>query len=104
MFAFRCGQGKHPLVNAIKNGLLDPNVDEDTVLSDPIVEPPNEIDEDLDDIQVRPVMKPTPKPTQTTTHLEPIVHTTKKPMTTISNDLKDRYKVVCYYTNWAWYR
>ncbi|KAH9643897.1 hypothetical protein HF086_012772 [Spodoptera exigua] len=101
-----CGQGKHPLVNAIKNGLLDSKVEEDTILSDPIIEPPNEIDEDPDDIQVRPTKKPTPRPTQMTTQWQTtaLTTTTKRPVTTVSTNLEDRYKVVCYYTNWAWYR
>ncbi|KAF9410960.1 hypothetical protein HW555_010092 [Spodoptera exigua] len=105
-FKNRCGQGKHPLVNAIKNGLLDSKVEEDTILSDPIIEPPNEIDEDSDDIQVRPTKKPTPRPTQMTTQWQTtaLTTTTKRPVTTVSTNLEDRYKVVCYYTNWAWYR
>ncbi|XP_026742791.1 probable chitinase 10 isoform X2 [Trichoplusia ni] len=108
-FRNRCGQGKHPLINAIKDNLLASGVEEDTIHSDPIYEPPNSIDEDLDDIQVLPVTKP-PKPIQITTVKEPVKTTTKRPTTTTTTTtvaaptVNDEFKVVCYYTNWAWYR
>lgn len=86
-------------------------MEEDTILSDPIIEPPNAIDDDSDDIQVRPIQKPTSRPTQMTTQVTTnwwqttaLTTTTKRPVTTVSTNLEDRYKVVCYYTNWAWYR
>lgn len=132
-FRNRCGQGKHPLINAIKNSLLESNVDEDDLLTNPLADPGNGIDDD--DIQIlppktttqkpiyrpttqRPVYRPTTqrpttrptarpttqRPTQLTTLMDEIVHTTKKPATTVSSTLEERYKVVCYYTNWAWYR
>lgn len=97
------------MINAIKDNLLAPGVEEDTIHSDPIYEPPNSIDEDLDDIQVLPVTKP-PKPIQMTTVKEPVKTTTKRPTTTTSTTtvaaptVNDEFKVVCYYTNWAWYR
>lgn len=109
---FRCGQGKHPLINAMKDNLLAMGIEEDTIHSDPIYEPPNSIDEDLDDIQVLPVTKP-PKPIQVTTVKEPIKTTTKRPTrptttttttTAVAPTMNDEFKVVCYYTNWAWYR
>lgn len=92
-------------MNAIKKALLDPYV-EDTILSDPLQEPPNEIDKDLDDIQVKPTYpKPTSKPIKVTTpRVSTIAPTTKRPTTAVSTEVKDGYKVVCYYTNWAWYR
>ncbi|XP_059054390.1 probable chitinase 10 [Achroia grisella] len=106
-FRNRCGQGKHPLMNAIRNGLLDPNVEPETVPMEPLEEPSNSLEEDLEDIVVRPGYKPKPTtaPVKPTTQTYPVVHTTKKP-TTVSTIVfpEERYKVVCYYTNWAWYR
>lgn len=107
-------------MNTIKNGLLDTypssNKDESTPTkpthADHYPEPANHIDEnDLDDIEVFPSYKP-PKPVQTTskpaykpprptTEIE-VAQTTKKPPS--DSYVEERYKVVCYYTNWAWYR
>ncbi|KAM3963585.1 chitinase-related protein 1 isoform 2-T3 [Aphomia sociella] len=102
-FRNRCGQGKHPLMNAIKNGLLDPNVETEPVAIESMVEPSNGLDEDLEDIEVRPGYKPPVKPITQTDH---VIQTTKKPTTAVSIAVQpeERYKVVCYYTNWAWYR
>lgn len=117
---FRCGEGKHPLLNTIKNGLLesdDNNIKDENRPLKPIhsyPEPsyPMPIDEnDLDDIEVRPshkplkpvhtTSKPAYKPTRPVTEIE-VIQTTKKPSS--DSYVDERYKVVCYYTNWAWYR
>ncbi|XP_023944029.2 probable chitinase 10 [Bicyclus anynana] len=98
-FKNRCNQGKYPLLNTIKNSLLDPKVDSELEPTKPLADPNNSIDEDLEDIEVKPAYhKPatTARPT-----------TTMKPTTVaIVQDEKEeeKYKVVCYYTNWAWYR
>lgn len=79
----------------------------------PIYEPPNNIDEDLDDIEVpiyhrptsRPTVRPTIRPTvRPTSQMSIVSSTTKKPMTAVVPAKEERYKVVCYYTNWSWYR
>ncbi|XP_069365183.1 probable chitinase 10 isoform X2 [Maniola hyperantus] len=103
-FKNRCNQGKYPLLNTIKNSLLDPNIDSELESSKPLAEPQNNIDEDLEDIEVKPAHY---KPAQTATSARPSTTNTQKPTTTaIVNDEKEdeEYKVVCYYTNWAWYR
>lgn len=99
-------------MNAIKNGLLNPRIDYDpipskpldtTVESKPIVDPGNYLDDDLDDIEVRPSGH---KPTQSSIVdiQSQVIHTTKKPSSEANAYVDERYKVVCYYTNWAWYR
>lgn len=91
-------------MNTIKNGLLDPKIEEEKISVGSLNEPGNSID-DLDDIQVKP-SKPPYRPVGQTTELNSIIQTTKKPLTTSKPmaDDADQYKVVCYYTNWAWYR
>lgn len=116
MYKFsRCDQGKHPLMNAIKNGLLDPHIDSEPIRPDPIrpeqahpdpvIDPPNSIEDDLDDIEVRPgYTKPstTHRPMKQSTR--PMTMKPPKTTTMPSTIEEERYKVVCYYTNWAWYR
>lgn len=110
-------------MNAIKNGLLNSRIDHDPIPSKPIdtqieskpiYDPGNSLDDDLDDIEVRPSGHKPHKPTIQDTIQDPIVetietqneviHTTKKPSLEISAYVDEQYKVVCYYTNWAWYR
>lgn len=105
-FRNRCGQGKHPLLNTIKNGLLGTS---HPVHSESMVDPPKINDDDDDDIVVTPAIhkKPaTTTPYPQTDKVENHIESTTKPNYTgneiSSND--DEYKVVCYYTNWAWYR
>ncbi|XP_026329984.1 probable chitinase 10 isoform X2 [Hyposmocoma kahamanoa] len=108
-FRNRCDQGVHPLINTIKNGLLDPSIDYESLQpspveqsTSPIKEPANQIEEDLDDIEVI-LNRPT---TQKATKLTTKPQTQKPPiLTTLAPIFKEeRYKIVCYYTNWAWYR
>ncbi|XP_061712227.1 probable chitinase 10 isoform X1 [Cydia pomonella] len=110
-FRNRCGQGKHPLLNTIKKGLLNPKIELEPIHLQPTYSsttsrPSIDDYDDLDDIEVRPgYNKPTwtttVRPMRPTSQMSPIVQTTKKP--TVPH-VEERYKVVCYYTNWAWYR
>ncbi|XP_028131818.1 probable chitinase 10 [Diabrotica virgifera virgifera] len=80
-FKDRCGQGRHPLLTIIRNTLADPGTGEQEPIDDlytPAVQPAEavEIEEEK----------------RGTTHSEPLV------------DASSEYKVVCYFTNWAWYR
>ncbi|CAH4032079.1 unnamed protein product [Pieris brassicae] len=118
-FQNRCNQGKYPLMNAIKESFLNPKIESDTILPPPLPEPENNIDEDLDDIEVipsynkptsRPTSRPTRRPTSRPTS-QPTSPATSRPIqvtqTTspvINMDEIEQQKVVCYYTNWAWYR
>lgn len=92
-------------MNAIKNGLLDPRIEDEPVLTlQPMVKPPNPLDDDLMDIEVRPGhKKPKPAPVKPIIQMDP-VQTTKKPITAVTPITEERYKVVCYYTPWSWYR
>lgn len=96
-------------MNTIKNELLNSNIDHNPIPSKPIeskpiMSPGNYLDDDLDDIEVRPSgNKPTPPKPTVETH-EEVIYTTKKPSSEVSAYVDERYKVVCYYTNWAWYR
>lgn len=103
------------MLNAIKNSLLDSQVYLEPVSHKPLDEPPNSLDDEFEDIEVKPVVsKPisrpvtTKKPTTTTkkptTTTKKPTTTTTKPTTSIVMDEVETYKVVCYYTNWAWYR
>lgn len=96
-------------MNTIKNGLLDLSIDYESLQpspveqsTSPIKEPVNQIEEDLDDIEVI-LNRPT---TQKATKLTTKPQTQKPPkLTTLAPIFKEeRYKIVCYYTNWAWYR
>lgn len=99
-YFYRCGQGKHPLLNTIKNGLLDySNI---ISQSESIIKPPKVEDNDDNDIEVTPPVKkkPTTPFPQTQT---PESHTTDA-SNAISTTENEQYKVVCYFTNWAYYR
>lgn len=95
-FRDRCGQGVHPLLNVIRDGLKRPGSGAPVT---PYTEPP----------PVQPSLptdetgKPTYKPTYLTTPAkEPAsTTTTLKPIVVHPNS---GFKVVCYFTNWAWYR
>lgn len=104
----RCGEGKHPLMNTIKNGLLDLSIDYGSLHPSPVgpttspsKDPINQIEEDLDDIEVSFNRPTTRKPTKLTIRPE-----TQKPIVTTPIPIfkEEKYKIVCYYTNWAWYR
>ncbi|KAJ8920078.1 hypothetical protein NQ315_011732 [Exocentrus adspersus] len=92
-FKNTCGEGRHPLLTTIRNVLADPGNGE----QEPI--PP--IEEERPAVEAveaeRPSLPPrieqtmTPIPSQTTT-AQALV------------DPNSEFKVVCYFTNWAWYR
>ncbi|KAI8435064.1 hypothetical protein MSG28_003474 [Choristoneura fumiferana] len=104
-FRNRCGQGNHPLLNTIKKGLLNPKIEIESVQPKPTPHPSIDIDDDLEDIEVRPgyTKKPTTtmRPIISTPQTGSMVQTTKRPIVV---PVEEKYKVVCYYSNWAWYR
>lgn len=100
---FRCGEGRHPLLNTIRNVLAAPGSGTQEIVtaappSQPEDEkeqpsegvPPSEVEEYPPSVEV-PGVEPL-KPQTTTTTAKPLV------------DKDSDYKVVCYFTNWAWYR
>lgn len=96
-------------MNTIKNGLLDPSIDYESLhpfpvelSTTPVTEPLNQLEDYLDDIEVIINRPTTQMPTKLTTKPE----TQKPPTITTPAPIfkEERYKIVCYYTNWAWYR
>ncbi|KAL1492113.1 hypothetical protein ABEB36_012603 [Hypothenemus hampei] len=80
-FKNKCGAGRHPLLTTIRNVLADSG----TGVPEPI--PPIEEEERF--------------PTQAVEFEEDWHHSTHQASTTSTSD---EFKVVCYFTNWAWYR
>lgn len=81
---FRCGEGRHPLLTTIRKVLADQGTG---TLEEDFGEP---------DKKTQQTTKPTVEISTTTTE----VPTTTEVLVNINSD----YKVVCYFTNWAWYR
>lgn len=82
MISCRCGEGKHPLLTTIRKVLAAPG-------------------------SGRPEIIPTPPPDRRTPTPTVGYETTTISQTTTTEsrvDLESEYKVVCYFTNWAWYR
>lgn len=90
-------------MNAIKNAFLDPKIDFESLEPKPLPEPENTLDDDLEDIEVKPSY---PKPLTSSSRPISRPATTVKPTTAaaIQHDEEEKFKIVCYYTNWAWYR
>ncbi|ENN70443.1 hypothetical protein YQE_12947, partial [Dendroctonus ponderosae] len=100
-FKNKCGAGRHPLLTTIRNVLADAG----TGVPEPI--PP--IDNDVVPEQPQPVEAEDADDWSNTTHqavvdqssLAPAVpQATSQPLVNPNSE----YKVVCYFTNWAWYR
>lgn len=92
-----CGQGSHPLLNTIRRVLADPPGPTDITTARPVVPPggsggSGEGSGTIGTTKYPPVAATTPKPSQ------PGTSTTFRPSTS------GEYKMVCYFTNWAWYR
>ncbi|XP_078046537.1 putative chitinase 10 [Augochlora pura] len=84
-FRDRCGEGPHPLMHALQKVLADSADNEDQPERPPINE------EDLD-----------PRPTSTSSSIVPEI--TVPSSTSREHLANDDFKVICYFTNWAWYR
>lgn len=121
-FTDRCGQGVHPLLTELQSVLRDPPSDSDQIEAPTTSEPP------------APVEPPTPDelptPAEPSTPVEPnaVEPTESKPSSPSAAENESNfanedsveieaaansesqtppatdYKVVCYFTNWAWYR
>ncbi|XP_043252760.1 probable chitinase 10 [Colletes gigas] len=85
-FRGRCGEGPHPLMHTLQR-VLSKDSDEENEASNPPI-----IQEELD---------------QTSETMAPSTVTTPSTPTSTSSDSmpnEDEFKVICYFTNWAWYR
>ncbi|KAG5889208.1 hypothetical protein JTB14_033286 [Gonioctena quinquepunctata] len=84
-FKNTCGEGRHPLLTIIRNVLADPGTGHQEIIDEPYQ-------------PVRPEIEG-PEPV-----VEEVV---EEEISSTSNGLVDpnsEFKVVCYFTNWAWYR
>uniref|UniRef100_A0AAG5DHK2 chitinase n=1 Tax=Anopheles atroparvus TaxID=41427 RepID=A0AAG5DHK2_ANOAO len=92
-FKDRCGQGSHPLLTAIREGLRDAPEGAEmipSIVPESTVDESNEPDMGTDNGNTTPE-KQQPIDGDSTEEDENFVDS-------------DEYKVVCYFTNWAWYR
>lgn len=87
-FKNRCGEGRHPLLSTIRTVLAAPGSGTSEVIP---AEP--EPEEEISSVAPVTVSPPSVTPIRpSTTTVSPFV------------DTDSEYKVVCYFTNWAWYR
>ncbi|KZC14813.1 putative chitinase 3 [Dufourea novaeangliae] len=86
-FRGRCADGPHPLMRALQQVLSEAPEKEDKPEKPPIIE-----EDDLD------------PPPVTTTISSSIATSTVTSSTSRDHLPNDEYKVICYFTNWAWYR
>ncbi|XP_008545430.1 probable chitinase 10 [Microplitis demolitor] len=87
-FRNRCGEGRHPLMQTLQLVLSDPPNKHDRPIKPPAV------GQDLD----------WEKPSQPAVFTSMSPHSMDDKVTTGVKTEEDEYKVVCYFTNWAWYR
>lgn len=99
-FKNRCGDGHHPLLSVIRDVLRAPGTG---TVQQPVLQ---EMEEELTPTKSPEVTKVPEKKTES-----PLVVTSTKPdrpmvdTTTVTSPMVDGdFKVVCYFTNWAWYR
>ncbi|XP_018313223.1 probable chitinase 3 [Mycetomoellerius zeteki] len=86
-FRGRCDNGPHPLMHTIQRVLAEPSKVHDKPLEPPLMS--------------------VPSPSMTTLTVEPtqaIRPTTTVDRVTQDSSKNDEFKVICYFTNWAWYR
>ncbi|XP_076244080.1 putative chitinase 10 [Calliopsis andreniformis] len=81
-FRGRCGEGSHPLMHTLQRVLAEPS-DEENEPEGPSSEEESE--------ETTPMAEPTTVPIPSSTSTDEV-------------ELTDQYKVICYFTNWAWYR
>ncbi|XP_012524289.2 probable chitinase 10 [Monomorium pharaonis] len=84
-FRGRCNEGAHPLMHTIQQVLAEPANGRDKPL--------------------KPVSPPAPPPTTLTVKpTQAIRPTTTVDRVTHDSPKSDEFKMICYFTNWAWYR
>lgn len=100
-FHNRCGEGRHPLLTIIRNTLADagtgqqepiPSIEEESKPSEPGTSSPEPVE-----AEGEPELPPT---IHSSTVVPAPTHSTTESLVNTNSD----FKVVCYFTNWAWYR
>lgn len=86
-FRDRCGEGPHPLMHTIQKVLANPP-DKDEKPEKPSITV-EDLEQDAMTLTVAPTTVETPIPSSTST--DPV-------------QFESSFKVICYFTNWAWYR
>ncbi|EFA10488.1 chitinase 10 isoform X1 [Tribolium castaneum] len=92
-FKNRCGEGRHPLLTTIRNVLADAGTGQQETIP-PIDEEPPSVE------AVEEEREEAPPSVHSSTVVPPPQHSTTQSLV----DPKSEFKVVCYFTNWAWYR
>ncbi|GAB0096498.1 Probable chitinase 10 [Sergentomyia squamirostris] len=107
-FKNRCGQGKHPLLKVIREALRDPPSGYEPApvptTTPKMEEPQTPADNPIEE---GPQHKPaeSAKPEGPAHYAEPSVDFDDADNSAeLSNEVQGDFKVVCYFTNWAWYR
>ncbi|KAF2898205.1 hypothetical protein ILUMI_07967 [Ignelater luminosus] len=93
-FKNRCGEGRHPLLSTIRRVLAAPGTG---TVEPSVVEPEPEPEPEEPTVSKQTL----PPSVNVPTVPVPSLHTTSAPSLV---DRDSPYKVVCYFTNWAWYR
>ncbi|KAF3422630.1 hypothetical protein E2986_01595 [Frieseomelitta varia] len=88
-FRGRCSEGPHPLMHTLQKVLADPPSKDEECEKPPVT---------IDDLDQGP-MAPTVTPTTVQT---PSASSTSTDQSQTKPD--SRFKMICYFTNWAWYR
>uniref|UniRef100_A0A1B0D7M5 Chitinase n=1 Tax=Phlebotomus papatasi TaxID=29031 RepID=A0A1B0D7M5_PHLPP len=101
-FKNRCGQGKHPLLTVIREALRDPPAGKEPPPQTATMPKPEEpvVDTAVENVPEAPQVKPE-GPAH---YAEESVDVESDDSAEISNEVQNDFKVVCYFTNWAWYR
>ncbi|CAG9760168.1 unnamed protein product [Ceutorhynchus assimilis] len=99
-FKNKCGKGRHPLLTTIRNVLAEagsgqpqPILPIDDDVPTPSKPEPVEVPDDEDDTHQASMVEQSGV-------IPPTSHTTSNPIVNPNSE----FKVVCYFTNWAWYR
>lgn len=128
-FKNRCGEGRHPLLTIIRNVLADSGTGHQEVIGNNFLSVCLSFSHSLWNFPKEPVLmvifldeadlppsSPLPQAVETEEEpqkvsqemSQPLVSTSAAPPTQSTSvtlvDTNSEYKVVCYFTNWAWYR
>lgn len=90
-FKNHCGEGEHPLLRTLQNVLADP---------------PNESDQSISNVEISEEdtsIETSSAISDGSNNDESSIESNSNDIETIAEPADQEYKVVCYFTNWAWY-